>query len=136
MPRVQVESVQGPARRKIIRGLIAFNTSVVGKGKYKSLTITLRQGKEIVGGLTGYTWMGWFFIELLWIAEKYRGKGHGTALVHKAEAEARKRGTKNTYLDTFSFQAPEFYKKLGFRPFGRLKDFPKGHERMWFTKTL
>ena len=136
MPRVQVETVQGPSRRKIIRGLIAFNTSVVGKGKYKSLTVTLRQGKEIVGGLTGYTWMGWFFVELLWIAEKYRGKGHGTALVHKAEAEARKRGTRHMYLDTFSFQAPGFYTKLGFKPFGKLKDFPKGHERTWFTKAL
>ncbi len=65
MPRLQVESVQGPARRQIIRGLIAFNARAAGKSKYKSPTITLRQGKEIVGGLTGWTWAGWCFVELL-----------------------------------------------------------------------
>jgi ribosomal protein S18 acetylase RimI-like enzyme len=136
MPRVQVESVQGPVRRQLIKGLIAFNTSVLGKGKYKSLTVTLRQGKDIIGGLAGYTWMGWFFVELLWIADKYRGKGHGRSLMSKAEAEARKRGVRNVYVDSFSFQAPRFYKKLGYKEFGKLKDFPAGHSRHWLTKAL
>jgi GNAT superfamily N-acetyltransferase len=103
MPRVQVESVQGPARRQIIKRLIAFNACAVGKAKYKSFTVTLRQGKEIVGGLTGSTWMGWLFIDLLWIADKYRGKGYGKALMDKAEAEARKRGAMNVFLNTFDF---------------------------------
>jgi ribosomal protein S18 acetylase RimI-like enzyme len=136
MPRVQVERIQGPVRRQLIKGLIAFNTSVVGKGKYQSLTIALRQGKDIVGGLAGYTWMGWFFIELLWIADKYRGTGHGRSLMNKAEAEARKRGVRRVYVDSFSFQAPRFYKKLGYKEFGKLKDFPAGHSRHWLTKAL
>ena len=136
MPRVQVETVQGPPRRQIIKGLIAFNTSAVGKGRYKSLTITLRLGKEIVGGLAGYTWMGWFFIELLWIADKYRGKGHGTSLMKKAEDEARKRGACNAYVSLFTFQALGFYKRLGYRQFGRLKDYPAGYDCVWLTKAL
>ena len=136
MPRVQVESVQGPARRQIIKGLIAYNANAVGKSKFKSLTVTLRQGKEIVGGLTGYTWMGWLYVDLLWITDKYRGKGRGRALMDKAEAEARKRGATNVFLDTFDFQAPGFYKKLGYRQFGKLKNFPAGHDRYWFTKAL
>jgi ribosomal protein S18 acetylase RimI-like enzyme len=136
MPRLQVESIQGPARRQLIKGLIAFNDSVVGKSKFKSLTITLRQGKEIVGGLAGSTWMGWFYVELLWITEKYRGKGYGRSLMMKAEAEARKRGIENVFLDTFSFQAPGFYKKLGYTEFGKLKNFPPGHTRFWLKKAL
>jgi len=136
MPRVEVESVQGPARRQVIKGLIAFNDRAVGKSRLKALTVTLRQGKEIVGGLTGYTWMGWLFIDLLWIAEKYRGKGHGMALMDKAEAEGRKRGATNAFLNTFDFQAPGFYQKLGYRQFGKLKNFPTGHDRYWLTKAL
>jgi ribosomal protein S18 acetylase RimI-like enzyme len=136
MPRVQVESIQGPARREIIRGLIAFNDGVVGKAKFKSLTLTLRQGKEIVGGLAGWTWMGWLFVDLLWVAEKFRGKGYGRSLMTRAEAEARKRGAGYVYLSTFSFQAPKFYRKLGYREFGRQKDFPAGHTRIWLHKTL
>jgi GNAT superfamily N-acetyltransferase len=136
MPRVRVESVLGPTRRRTISGLLAFNNRAVGKGGYKPLAISLRQGKDIVGGLTGWTWAGWCFIELLWIEEKYRGRGHGTTLIRKAESEARRRGIKNMYLDTFSFQAPKFYRKLGFKAFGMLKDFPKGHTRTWFRKAL
>jgi N-acetylglutamate synthase-like GNAT family acetyltransferase len=117
-------------------GLLAFNVRAVGKGQYKSLAIALRQGKEIVGGLTGWTWAGWCYVELLWIEEKYRGSGHGAALLRKAESEARKRGVRHMYLDTFSFQAPAFYKKRGFKQFGKLKDFPKGHDRIWLKKAL
>jgi GNAT superfamily N-acetyltransferase len=136
MPRVRVESALGPTRRRTISGLLAFNNGAIGKGGYKPLAISLRQGKDIVGGLTGWTWAGWCYVELLWIEEKYRGRGHGTTLIRTAESEARRRGIKNMYLDTFSFQAPKFYRKLGFKAFGMLKDFPKGHDRTWFRKAL
>jgi GNAT superfamily N-acetyltransferase len=136
MPRVQVESVQGQARRQIIEGLLAFNEQAVGKRKYKALTITLRQGREVVGGLTGSTWMDWLFVDLLWVADKYRGKGYGRSLMVKAESEARKRGVQNVFLNTFSFQAPGFYKKLGYKEFGKLKNFPAGHTRHWLKKAL
>jgi len=53
-----------------------------------------------------------------------------------AEDEARHRGAKNAYLDTFSFQAPDFYKKHGYRVFGELQDFPPGHQRHFLTKRL
>ena len=136
MPRIRVESTLGPTRRRAVSGILAFNTRAVGKGQYKQLAISLRQGKDIVGGLTGWTWAGWCYVELLWIEEKYRGKGHGTALIRKAESEARKRGVRHMYLDTFSFQAPLFYSKLGFKAFGVLRDFPKGYDRTWFKKAL
>jgi GNAT superfamily N-acetyltransferase len=136
MPRVQVETVQGPTRRKIVKELLAFNARAAGRGKYKAMTVTLRQGKDIVGGLTGSTWMNWLYVELLWIADKYRGKGHGRSLMKKAEDEARKRGVKNVFLNSFSFQAPGFYKKLGYKEFGKLKEFPAGHSRHWLKKAL
>jgi len=136
MPRVQVETVQGPSRRKIIKCLIAFNTSPAGKGNYKSLTITLRRCKEIVRGLAGYTWMGWLFSELLWIADKYRGKGHGASLMKKAEDEVRKRGVCNACVSSFTFQASGFYKRLSYRQYGKLKNFPAGNDCIWLTKAL
>jgi hypothetical protein len=49
MPRVQVEKIHGPARRKIIKGLVAFNKKAVVKPDYSLLTVTLRDGKDIVG---------------------------------------------------------------------------------------
>jgi len=136
MPRLQIERVHGPARRAVVKGILAFNKGALGKSDYRPLTITLRNGKEIVGGLVGTTWQGWLYIDVLWISDKYRGKGYGTSLMKKAESEARKRGVRNMYLNSFSFQAPSFYKKLGYKEYGRLKDFPAGHTRYWFTKAL
>ncbi|WP_272899885.1 GNAT family N-acetyltransferase [Tolypothrix bouteillei] len=45
--------------------------------------------------------------------ESFRGEGYGDALLATAEQEAVKRGCQYVYLDTFSFQAPEFYRKQG-----------------------
>ncbi len=53
-----------------------------------------------------------------------------------AEDETRERGAKNVYLDTFSFQAPNFYQKYGYQVFGVLTDFPSGYRRYFLTKQL
>jgi GNAT superfamily N-acetyltransferase len=136
MARIQVDRHHAAARRKIVAGLIAYNAEKVGKSPYKALTITLRESRRIVGGVAGWTWKDWCLIDLLWIEAAHRGKGRGSALIDRAEAEARKRGAKYVFLDTFSFQAPGFYKKLGYKEFGRLKNFPSGHSRHFFQKTL
>jgi ribosomal protein S18 acetylase RimI-like enzyme len=135
VPRLRVESVYGPAKREIFKHMRAFNKRACGSD-YRPLAITLRQDDEIVGGLIGETYWGWLYINSLWIAENLRRKNLGKALIEKAEAEARKRGVRNVFLDSFTFQAPKFYMKLGYREFGRLNDFPVGHDRIWLTKAL
>ena len=136
MAAIKVERVHGPARRAIIKGLIAYNTRAVGKFGFKRLPVTLRHRGAIVGGLSADTYLGWMFIALFWVDEKFRGQGFGSKIMQTAEKEARRRGVKNVYVDTFSFQAPGFYKKLGYREFGRLKGFPAGHMRIWLSKAL
>jgi ribosomal protein S18 acetylase RimI-like enzyme len=89
-----------------------------------------------LAGLVGETFFGWMFVSLLWVSERHRGNGWGSSLMRTAEAEARERGVRHVYLDSFSFQAPAFYEKLGYREFGRLKDFPAGYDRVWMTKAL
>jgi predicted N-acetyltransferase YhbS len=132
----QIEKVHGPARREIVKGLRAFNVAAVGKIDHRPLTLTVRDRGKIVGGLVAETYFGWMFVSLLWVSERYRGKGCGGSLMKTAEAEARSRGVRNVYLDSFSFQAPAFYAKLGYREFGRLKEFPAGNDRVWMTKAL
>jgi len=136
MVSLQLDKVHGPAKREILKRLRAYNVSAAGQSDNRPLTITLRHKGKIVGGLIGETFFGWLFVSLLWIAEQHRGNGFGKALVEAAEAEARKRGVRGVYLDTFSFQAPGFYEKMGYREFGRLNEFPAGHDRVWMTKAL
>jgi len=136
MVSLQLDKVHGPAKREILKRLRAYNVSAAGQSDNRPLTITLRHKGKIVGGLIGETFFGWLFVSLLWIAEQHRGNGFGKALVEAAEAEARKRGVRGVYLDTFGFQAPGFYEKMGYREFGRLNEFPAGHDRVWMTKAL
>ena len=137
MADIQVEQQYGEAKRAVLSGLRAYNTKAARqKIDHVPLSITLREKRDIVGGIVGDTHLGWLFVQFFWIDEKYRGNGFGKKLLGAAEDEARKRGVKNVYLDTFSFQAPAFYEKLGYRVFGRLNDYPPGHFRAWLTKAL
>jgi GNAT superfamily N-acetyltransferase len=136
MAEVKVERVLGPAKRAVFKGLKAFNDAAVGKSDGRSIAITLRHRGAIVGGLIGHTYLGWMFVAAFWVADEFRRKGFGSKLMTAAEKEAKRRGVTNIYLDTFSFQAPGFYRKLGYREFGRLKGFPAGHYRSFLTKAL
>jgi ribosomal protein S18 acetylase RimI-like enzyme len=136
MATVQVDRELGPGKRAVLSGLRGFNAKAVGRIDHVPLSVTLRDKRNIVGGVIGDTHLGWLFVQWFWIDEKYRGKGFGQRLLGMAEEEARKRGARNVYLDTFSFQAPGFYQKLGYREFGRLNDYPAGHYRAWMTKAL
>jgi ribosomal protein S18 acetylase RimI-like enzyme len=118
-------------------GISAYNTQQAGDDNGKNLCFVLRNSnEEVVGGVISATHWDWFYINLMWIKEELRGRGYGGRLLALAEEEARRRGAKNAYLDTFSFQAPGFYKKYGYQVFGELQDFPTGHQRYYMKKQL
>jgi ribosomal protein S18 acetylase RimI-like enzyme len=118
-------------------GISAFNKEQAGDGGDQNLCFVLQwPDEEIVGGVIGETHWGWFYINLMWIKEEFRGRGYGHRLMTMAEDEARKRGAKYAYLDTFSFQSPDFYKQHGYEVFGELQDFPAGHQRYYMKKKL
>jgi N-acetylglutamate synthase-like GNAT family acetyltransferase len=131
---IQRERTVSATRKAVLKGLLAYNYSKTGRKDYKQLAFSVRNTKgDIVGGLIAEAFWDWMFVRLLWIDAKHRGTT-GRRLMEMAEAEARKRGLVGIWLDTCSFQAPDFYRKLGFRQFGRLKDQPLGHDRFWFQK--
>ena len=93
-------------------------------------------GDAVEGGVIAAVYWDWLYVNLMWLKEELRGQGYGARLLQMVEDEARRRGAKHSYLDTFSFQAPEFYKKYGYRVFGELPDFPQGHVRYFLVKDL
>ncbi len=118
-------------------GVHRYNMDKAGDNQFQRLCFALfTPDQEIVGGVLGETYWDWFYLDLLWVKEELRGLGHGRRLMMQAENEARERGAKHVYLDTFSFQAPDFYKKLGYQVFGELPDFPPGHQRYFLRKQL
>ena len=70
------------------------------------------------------------------VGEAFRGQGLGSRLLEAAENEARQRGCKYAFVDTFSFQAPAFYEKHGYREVFTLEDYPYTEKRHYYTKAL
>jgi GNAT superfamily N-acetyltransferase len=136
MPAISVERTIGRTRRAVLDGLLRYNAEKMGKQKYRRFAVSLRDDGEIVGGIVGEVWMTVLFIQLFWIEARFRGRGHGMALMEKIEAEARKFGAVRSYLDTMSVQAPGFYRACGYRAFGAIEGYPGGVTRHWFTKAL
>jgi len=91
---------------------------------------------QYLGGLSGYAQLGWLFVKLLGLTPQARGQGVGKQLLERAETEARQAGFIGVYLDTFEFQAPGFYQKLGYTEFGRLPQIGDHPQRIWFAKIL
>ena len=119
------------------RGVASFNQEQAGENNFQRLCYILQgPDQEIVGGVLGEIYWNWFYIDLVWVKEDLRGQGYGSLLMERAEEEAQKRGARNAYLDTFSFQAPDFYRKLGYQEFGQLPDFPPGSQRYFLCKSL
>jgi GNAT superfamily N-acetyltransferase len=118
-------------------GIRDFNNQQGGDAHGKVFCYILYgPGEEVVGGVIGELYWDWLYVNLMWIKEPLRGRGYGRQLLAMAEGEAMRRGAKHAYLDTFSFQAPGFYEKYGYRIFGELPDFPAGHTRYFLTRQL
>ncbi|HLL37877.1 GNAT family N-acetyltransferase [Streptomyces sp.] len=82
---------------------------------------------ELAGGLVGHTWATWLQVTYLWVDERHRGAGLGGRLLAEAERIARdERDCGAARLETWDFQAPEFYKKQGYEVVCVIPDYPPG----------
>lgn len=117
------------------KSLVEHVEKFVGPSTFKELTLTVRDSQgELIGGLNGQSNWQWLFVKMVWVKEDYRYKGLGTTLLKAAEIEARRRNLSGVWLDTFSFQSPDFYKKHGYAEFGKIDNYPFGHTRHFFVK--
>lgn len=118
-------------------GLDRYNEQFVGPSDFRPLVLVVRDpAGAVAGGLWGRTLYRWLWVWFLVLPEELRGQGLGTRLVQAAEGEAAARGCLGAMLDTFSFQAPGFYRRLGYEVFGTVEDMPPGHHVQFMRKRL
>jgi len=114
-----------------------FNVDATGIADGKLLASFLRDGTGVVlGGVFGWTWGATCYVRYLFVPADMRKRGYGSRLMSAVEAEARARGCHQIVLETHDFQAPEFYRKLGFEIAGRVADYPCGHQYLTLLKRL
>src|SRR5260370_18967949 len=106
MPAITIERTIGKPKGAVLGGLIRYNNEKLGKQKYRRFAISLRDKEAIVGGIVGEVWMSVLFIQLFWIEERFRGKGHGTALIEKIVDAARRSWAVRSSLHTLSLSSP------------------------------
>lgn len=92
--------------------------------------------EEPLGYLEGVSMQGRFYLSRLAVYDAARGQGVGTLLMSQAEQIAYERGDAEFILDTWSFQAEEFYAELGYDVIARLPDLPNGAGKVWMSKKL
>jgi GNAT superfamily N-acetyltransferase len=124
------------AERIIGDGLNAFNDEIVGYADRRALNVLVKdpETSAIIGGIHGRTSLGLLFVDLVYLPERLRGSQVGTRMMRLAEEEARRRGCKAGVLLTISFQAPDFYQRLGWHRFGQIGCDPLGTSRIFLTK--
>jgi GNAT superfamily N-acetyltransferase len=76
------------------------------------------------------------YIDILYVEDAHRRKGYGKLLLDKTESESKKIGGYMSHLDTFDWQAKEFYEHLGYEVFGILENCPRGHNRYYMKKVF
>lgn len=69
---------------------------------------------EPLAGAIGRTWGQCCELQQLWVADAWRRRGLGRRLMDAFHADAEARGCRTFYLETWSFQAPAFYRACGY----------------------
>ncbi|MFS4096191.1 GNAT family N-acetyltransferase [Streptomyces sp. AF1A] len=91
---------------------------------------------DLAGGLVGHTWTTWLHVTYLWVDAAHRGAGLGSRLLAEAERIATDRGCTASRLETWDFQAPDFYRKQGYEVVCVIPDYPPGITEYTLTKRL
>ncbi|MCM3118792.1 GNAT family N-acetyltransferase [Neobacillus sp. MER 74] len=123
-------------RKKVIEYNLSLLPDEVKQSSIKVSHILRNDEGKIVGGITGTIFWYHLHIEYLWVDHSLRGKGYGEDLLNHIEKTAKENNCRLILLDTFSFQAPDFYKKCGYKVIGKVEDHPKGHNQYYLEKKL
>jgi GNAT superfamily N-acetyltransferase len=96
-----------------------------GTDAARELTVQVHdRAGGLAAGLSGWTWGVAAGIGMTWVRADAQGTGLGSTLLAEFEAEARARGCTHVFVTSFTFQAPGFYERHGYRELFRWEDVP------------
>jgi ribosomal protein S18 acetylase RimI-like enzyme len=110
-----VDKLPKEAEEKMHSGFLEYETANGISINYKSFSLILTNNEEVVGVLNAYTAFAEIYIDDIWVDSAHRCKGFGIKLIQNLEERFKNKGFNNINLVTSAFQAPEFYKKCGFK---------------------
>jgi ribosomal protein S18 acetylase RimI-like enzyme len=121
------DELPADAAQAVDTGLGVSNDSAAPLHEVQSLGCFARlPGGEVIGGAVGRTWGECCELQQLWVEPARRRHGIGKRLVEQFEARAQARGCRTFYLETYSFQAPDLYRSLGYEVKLELRGYGTG----------
>jgi len=126
-------------REYVCEKLVTHNingTSGLLKKPGIDVNLYLKDGDKVIGSIMCDSFNMCLYIDVLWLNEKYRGRGYGKILIQHAETIAKAKGCLFAHTSTFNYQSPKFYKSCGYTIFAELDDYPDGIVQYFLKKKL
>lgn len=123
----------------VVDGIVEYNLSKVHLTQESPFIwinrVIIDKNADIIAGINSkmYCW-NCLYIDVLWVKEEHRKEGLDSKLLNEVEKIAKEKGCHLIHLDTFDFQAKDFYIKHGYEIFGTLDECPRGHKRYFIKK--
>ncbi|KPF67947.1 hypothetical protein IP84_11960 [beta proteobacterium AAP99] len=131
------DEVEPEVAQAIEGGVMEFNFTVGPMaGAAQVFACARADDGELIGGASGRRWGDYCELLYLWVKPELRGQRLGSALLTAFEQQARQHGCSVFILDTFTFQAPEFYARHGYTVLHEMPGFPQGNTKYTMRKVL
>lgn len=115
MIKIKQQPLTQDLKSKVDEGFSRHAIAMVGHDeKFEPVAFIAEDGQGMIGMVAGQLFWGALHIKYVFIDEQYRGKGLGTRLMEEALAYGQSHKCPFAFVETMSFQALEFYQKLGF----------------------
>jgi GNAT superfamily N-acetyltransferase len=136
--RIVVGEADASLDQRLSNELSVFNTAAVpGPAAVELTAQAIDDTGELLAGISGWTWQQAAGIGMTWVRADQRGTGIGSQLISQFEHAAAERGARRVFVTSFTFQAPGFYEKHGYREIFRWDGVPvDGEADVHFRKDL
>lgn len=113
---VSYEIIDEPRDKDIEFLTTKINEEATEYGSAYPFAILVRsEEQQVIGGCNGSFVFGSIYTDQLWVEDSFRRRGIGSKLMEEVHKLGKKKGCTIASVVTMSFQAPEFYKKLGYQ---------------------
>lgn len=131
-----IENTTDASDDKVIRnGIVDFNAQII-KEKSSHFSAFAKDGAQIIGGALIWEHSDALYIDVLWCNEQYRKQGIGTKIITMIDDAAKNKELLKIFVDTYEFQAQNFYEKHGFYCIGIIPKYLKDYDRIFMRKDI
>jgi N-acetylglutamate synthase-like GNAT family acetyltransferase len=104
--------------------------------KAMHFSVFAKNGTQIIGGALIWEHSDALYVDVLWCDENHRQQGVGTTIMFMIDSIAIDKNLPKIFVDTYAFQAQNFYEKQGFYCIGTIPDYLMGHDRIFMKKDV